>query len=122
MTTALAEKTMTVEEISSLKSNDLRCLMSVDSTIAESGKHLESYYQNNSRSIEPGVSGPSVYGGFWTKVSQVADILKGSDEWPFPPLTVRGDHLFDGHHRANAAIKAGWSKPIPVTEEWVCWS
>lgn len=121
MTAALDYETMSSEEIAALRSNDLWSLKRIEATIADSGKHLEAYYQENSRSIQPGCSGPAVYGGFWEKVNQVAGILKGSDDWPFPPLTVRGNTLYDGHHRANAALLVGWSKPIPVTKDWMCW-
>ncbi|AOT24824.1 ParB-like nuclease domain protein [Mycobacterium phage Isiphiwo] len=116
MTTLVAEDTLTLEEVSGLSSNDVASMRSVYCTIAESGEHLHEYYKENSRAVYDG--GPYEYGKFWEKVSQIADILKGSDEWPFPPLVVRGKTLYDGHHRANAAIKAGWDKPIPVTEQW----
>ncbi|AER48278.1 ParB-like nuclease domain protein [Mycobacterium phage Blue7] len=116
MTTAVLDKTLLVEEVSELTSNDVASMRGVHVTIAESGEHLNEYYKENSRVVYEG--GPYEYGKFWDKVSQIADILKGSDEWPFPPLVVRGNILYDGHHRANAALKVGWDKPIPVTEEW----
>ncbi|QBJ00268.1 ParB-like nuclease domain protein [Mycobacterium phage Pharaoh] len=112
--------TLTLDEVSKLNSNDVACLLRTQCTIADSGQHLEGYYITNSREVRPG-SGHSEYGRFWDKVGEIAEILKGSDEWPLPPLMVRGDTLYDGHHRANAAIKAGWDKPIPVTDMWTFW-
>jgi hypothetical protein len=56
-----------------------------------------------------------VKGKFWEKVHEVVNILNVSDEWPFEPLFVSNKTLYNGHHRANAAILAGWSKPIPVS-------
>ncbi|ABE67409.1 ParB-like nuclease domain protein [Mycobacterium phage Che12] len=120
MTAALLDyDTLTVDEVSALDSNDVAGLCHVSSTVGESGKHLNEFYKENARSISPGT--PAVKGKFWEKVGQVADILKRSDEWPFDPLTVRGTTLYDGHHRANAAILAGWSKPIPVSEQFFGW-
>jgi hypothetical protein len=50
-------------------------------------------------------------------IEYLASVLAGAQEWPFPPLT--GDpanaRLDNGHHRAQAAVLAGWDKPIPVT-------
>ncbi|AGR46501.1 ParB-like nuclease domain protein [Mycobacterium phage Odin] len=117
MTAALLDhRTLTVDEISALTSNDVAGMVGEVATVADSGPYLDKYYQENPRRISVGT--PPVKGKFWEKVGQVADILKGSDEWPFDPLTVRGKTLYDGHHRANAAILVGWSKPIPVSEDW----
>ncbi|AXH48852.1 ParB-like nuclease domain protein [Mycobacterium phage Steamy] len=112
--------TLTVDEVSKLNSNDVAMLLRTACTIAESGKHLEGYYLTNSREVFPGDRNAQT-GKFWEKVSQIEAILKEADDWPLPPLMVRGDTLFDGHHRANAAIKAGWDKPIPVTTDWTFW-
>ncbi|AVP42209.1 ParB-like nuclease domain protein [Mycobacterium phage GreedyLawyer] len=119
MTTAVLEKTLTLEEVSALHSNDVASMRGEYVTVAESGEHLNEYYKVHSRPVS--VGGPYEYGKFWDKVSQVAEILKCCDEWPFPPLVVREKTLYDGHHRANAAIKVGWDKPIPVTTEWWDW-
>ncbi|QFG12583.1 ParB-like nuclease domain protein [Mycobacterium phage Toaka] len=120
MTTALGYETLTLDEVKSLTSNDVAGLCyQYGVSVEDSGAHLDEYYQSNARSIRDG--GPSVYGHFWTKVGEVEAILKTSDQWPFPPLTVRENTLYDGHHRANAAIKAGWDKEIPVTEQFMWW-
>ncbi|ALF00958.1 hypothetical protein SEA_SERENITY_91 [Mycobacterium phage Serenity] len=119
MTTALDYDTLTVDEVSALTSNDVAGLCYAFATVAESGPLLDEFYQENARSVSPGT--PPVKGKFWEKVDQVAEILKASDEWPFDPLTVRDNTLYDGHHRANAAIKSGWDKPIPVSERFFGW-
>ncbi|ATW60218.1 ParB-like nuclease domain protein [Mycobacterium phage Ph8s] len=120
MTAALLDRaTMTVDEVSALTSNDVAGLCFEHATVGESGPLLDEFYQENARSVSPGT--PPVKGKFWDKVDQVADILKESDEWPFNPLTVIGKTLYDGHHRANAAIRVGWDKPIPVADSWFDW-
>ncbi|QFG11598.1 ParB-like nuclease domain protein [Mycobacterium phage BogosyJay] len=120
MTTALhTDTTLTTDQVKRLRSNDVENMMGISCTIEDSGQHLDRYYHNNSRRISDHT--PPVYGGFWTKVGEVAAILKDSTDWPFPPLMVREGVLYDGHHRANAAIKAGWDKEIPVTTEMTWW-
>lgn len=109
--------TLTLEEVSALHSNDVASLMGVKATVADSGKHLEDYYRENSRSVRK-YSKPE-YGKFWDKVEEIAALLDGAKEWPLPPLMVKRGTLYDGHHRANAAIKVGWDKPIPTTESWM---
>ncbi|QFG08661.1 ParB-like nuclease domain protein [Mycobacterium phage Vanisoa] len=111
---------LTTEEIKGLSSNDVEQLLGFGCTIEESGPHLNSFYQTNARRISE-QSPHAVTGGFWTKVGEVAAILKDADVWPFPPLMVRGNVLYDGHHRANAAIRIGWDKEIPVTTSWSFW-
>ncbi|AHG23870.1 hypothetical protein CH25_gp16 [Mycobacterium phage EagleEye] len=112
MTTATMTRTdtMTLEEVSQLRSGDVDSIFGIDCTIADSGEHLDEYYQKYPRYNfrKPG--------GFWAKVNEVAEILKGSDEWPFEPIEISSDRktLWDGHHRSNAAILVGWDKPIPV--------
>lgn len=51
-------------------------------------------------------------------IQHLADILAVSATWPFPPLQVSGSQLWNGHHRAQAAVLAQWDKPIPVTGLW----
>ncbi|QFG04657.1 ParB-like nuclease domain protein [Mycobacterium phage Keziacharles14] len=119
MTTALGYDTLTLDEVKKLTSNDVAGLCYAHASVEKSGDYLDAYYLDNARAVRPG-SAP-VYGEFWTKVGEVAAILKTSDQWPFPPLTVIGDRLYDGHHRANAAIKVGWDKEIPVTGEFTYW-
>uniref|UniRef100_A0AAU8GRN0 ParB-like nuclease domain n=1 Tax=Mycobacterium phage BabyBack TaxID=3158877 RepID=A0AAU8GRN0_9CAUD len=106
---------MTTAEVAQLKASDCSSCMDVDCTVAESGPVLEKFYQSTPRYNFRG----GVTGHFWTKVNEVAEILKGSDTWPFEPIEVSSDRtvLYDGHHRSNAAILAGWDKPIPV-EVW----
>ena len=106
-------KTMTTEEISALKANDVFSCLGKDVTVAESGEYLDDYYKRTAR-----YNYGNQKGKFWDKVQDVVDILNVSDEWPFKPLTVNNGRLEDGHHRANAAILAGWDKPIPVTKDW----
>ncbi|QBP30562.1 ParB-like nuclease domain protein [Mycobacterium phage Charm] len=103
--------TMTLEEVCALKSGDCSGAMGVDCTIAESGPVLEEFYETN-----PRWNYGNQTGKFWEKVGEVVNILKTSNDWPFEALEVNGDktYLFDGHHRANAAILANWDKPIPV--------
>ncbi|QGH78087.1 ParB-like nuclease domain protein [Mycobacterium phage LoneWolf] len=120
MTAALdLDSHLSTAEVSALKSNDVENMMGIPCTIAESGEHLNRYYQTHARRISE--DSHPVTGGFWTKVGEVAAILKDSTVWPFPPLMVREGVLYDGHHRANAAIKAGWDKEIPVTTEAWWW-
>lgn len=115
MTAPTLEFTLTLEEVMALDANDTACMAGIKTTVADSGAVLDSYYQHHERYNFRG----GVKGHFWTKVNEVAEILKGSNEWPFQPLTVNGERLLDGHHRANAAIVAGWEKPIPVTDCWM---
>ncbi|EKF22980.1 hypothetical protein C731_2983 [Mycolicibacterium hassiacum DSM 44199] len=118
MTTAFAPEatdTMTLEEVARLKANDVSSMVGISCSVAESGQYLEEYYQSNPRwNYQGGVTGK-----FWDKVHEVVDILNVSDEWPFEPIEVNRDKtvLYDGHHRANAALLAGWDKPIPV-KQW----
>ncbi|WP_232077231.1 hypothetical protein [Mycolicibacterium aichiense] len=106
--------TMTLEEVSQLRAGDVDAYGGNDSvSVADSGPHLAEYYETTPRYNYRG----GVCGMFWDKVQEVVDILLVSHEWPFEPLTVGGDTLYDGHHRANAAIIANWDKPIPV-EPW----
>ncbi|AGK86116.1 ParB-like nuclease domain protein [Mycobacterium phage Kerberos] len=118
MTTAFAPSTtptMTTEEVAQLRAQDVYSCLGIDCTVAESGKYLEEWYRDNARWNYQG----GVKGKFWEKVGEVVDILKNSNEWPFEPIEVSRDktRLYDGHHRSNAAILAGWDKPIPV-EVW----
>ena len=106
------QTTMTVDQIAELKASDVDCRFGETVSVAESGPYLDEYYQTTPRYNYRG----GVTGHFWTKVNEVADILKGSDEWPFEPIEVCGKTLLDGHHRSNAAIVAGWDKPIPVVK------
>ncbi|AVI04157.1 ParB-like nuclease domain protein [Mycobacterium phage Phonnegut] len=121
MTAALdLDSHLTLDEVKNLTSNDVAGLCwQHDVKVEDSGDYLDGYYQENSRPIREGSS--PVYGEFWTKVGEVAAILKDAPTWPFPPLTVREGVLYDGHHRANAAIKVGWDKEIPVTTQFMWW-
>jgi hypothetical protein len=47
-------------------------------------------------------------------IEYLANILRAADTWPFPPLHAAGQSLWNGHHRAQAAILAQWDKPIPI--------
>ncbi|QBJ01166.1 ParB-like nuclease domain protein [Mycobacterium phage Arissanae] len=121
MTSMLDQDTLTLDEVKALQANDVAGLCGPICTVEESGKYLEQYYLSNSRSISGDQTSPPVYGGFWTKVGEIAAILKDADEWPFPPLVVRDKTLYNGHHRSNAAIMAGWDKEIPVTTDFGWW-
>ncbi|ASZ75248.1 ParB-like nuclease domain protein [Mycobacterium phage MissWhite] len=118
MTTAFAPEatdTMTLEEVSRLRANDVSSMAGVSCTVAESGQYLDEYYQDHERwNYQGGVTGK-----FWDKVYEVVAILETAEEWPFEPIEVSNDKtvLYDGHHRSNAAILAGWDKPIPV-KQW----
>lgn len=51
----------------------------------------------------------------WSEyVDRMVSILRTADDWPFPPIVVDGKTLLDGHHRTQAALAAGWDKPIPA--------
>ncbi|QFP95566.1 ParB-like nuclease domain protein [Mycobacterium phage GaugeLDP] len=106
---------MTTAEVAKLYASDCESMGGVVATVEDSGPILDEYYQHTPRYNFRG----GVTGHFWTKVNEVAEILKGSDTWPFEPIEVSSDRkvLYDGHHRSNGAILAGWDKPIPI-EVW----
>ncbi|QGJ88838.1 ParB-like nuclease domain protein [Mycobacterium phage Yecey3] len=107
---------MSLAEVKALKSGDCSGCMGVECTIEESGPVLEKFYENT-----PRWNHGSQTGKFWEKVGEHADLLRDSNDgsWPFPPLELgqNGTWLYDGHHRANAAIMVDWPHPIPV-EVW----
>lgn len=106
---------LTLEEVANLKAADVDSIMGETVSVSESGKYLERYYETTPRYNYRG----GVTGKFWDKVREVADILEQSEEWPFPALAVVGGVLFDGHHRANAALLVKWDKGIPTeTSYW----
>ena len=78
-------------------------------TVEHSGAVLHEMYLDDTPRFNHGMSN----GAFWEKVNQIADILRVSEVWPFPPINIEGGGLYDGHHRSNAAIMVGWDKPIP---------
>lgn len=102
---------MTLEEVAALHAGDVD---GDDVTVGESAPFLEKYYETTPRYNYRG----GVTGMFYDKVVEVASILEQADEWPFPALAAKHGVLYDGHHRANAALLVGWSKPIPVDSNY----
>lgn len=104
---------MHVDDVKELIANDLVSMIGRgDITVEEAGPYLEEYYQDHRRWNRPAASG-----GFWGYVEELADVLRNSNDWPFPDISVCDGALFDGHHRVTAAIIVDWQGDIPV-DRW----
>lgn len=110
--------TMPAAEVYELRANDIK---EFACTVREAGPALERWHETwNDKHNRPFAwwkghrdSGHETWSEY---IDSLADILRDAEVWPFPPIEVSRSRnaLYDGHHRTQAALRAGWDKPIAV--------
>lgn len=113
-------RTMPAEQVYSLRANDVRSATGARVLVRDAAEALERWHEDmhertNARTATWWKGHRDSGHESWSEyVDSLADILRSAEEWPFPPIEVSGPWLYDGHHRTQAALRAGWDKPIPI--------
>lgn len=118
-TVATEVKTLPAETVFDLIAGDVESMTGERVTVREAGPILERWHESGAGRYWRNGKGhrDSGYETWAEYVDAMADVLRTADEWPFDPIELwrNGGTLSDGHHRTQAALRAGWDKPIPYT-------